>query len=203
MDSPFFGQGLAYADLRQWIIRKCNLLVLDGAVVSQSKKKKKALWWCNKETNPGVALLAGNNESKSLDGDFFFASAAVCTAAIISRETMWRFHTPGALARLLFFAPQMNWTHLDTFNSGDLLPRAGWQRDWPALVSVGRSQAVSVHFVPPFLQGKLEVRLLGCEDLLKAKEKEHQPLLPEESAPTSPGSQGSPGETRPFKSELI
>lgn len=40
MDSPFFGQGLAYADLRQWIIRKCNLLVLDGAVVSQSKKKK-------------------------------------------------------------------------------------------------------------------------------------------------------------------
>lgn len=40
MDSRFFGQALAYADLWQWIIGTCNLLVLDGAVVSQSKKKK-------------------------------------------------------------------------------------------------------------------------------------------------------------------
>lgn len=55
-----------------------------------------------------------------------------------------------------------------------------------------------------FLQGKLEVRLLGCEDLLNAPtEQENQAVLPEEGVPTTPGSQGSPGETRPFKSEVI
>lgn len=54
------------------------------------------------------------------------------------------------------------------------------------------------------LQGKLEVRLLGCEDLLNAPaEQQNQSILPEDGSPTTPGSQGPPGETRLFKNELI
>lgn len=55
-------------------------------------------------------------------------------------------------------------------------------------------------FFLSFLQGKLEVRLLGCEDLLNAPtEQENQSILPEDGSPTTPSSQGPPGETRLFK----
>lgn len=57
-----------------------------------------------------------------------------------------------------------------------------------------------LNFFFSFLQGKLEVRLLGCEDLLNAPtEQENQSIPPEDGSPTSPGSQGPPGETRLFK----
>lgn len=146
-----------HADLWQWITSTCNLLgFLDGSDVSQTPTTtttlsawrggwggvKKTFWWCNKETNPGVALLAANNESESQSCGkktlgVIFCSTAVSTTAEMKKMRMW------------MLSMQLQTAMIRGLSLGDLFMLTNQRFYFKMLCSLGSTVLSEIHYCLP------------------------------------------------------
>lgn len=172
--------GLPYADLWLWIIRTCNLLVLDSFAYKLSlptrckRKLGKKNPFDDVTRRPILELLCWQRIMRA-----GLTSVIVCSAIVNTPAKWWKpGHKYSRQLRLklsfphIYLCQQMRGCNFKCCHTGDLSPDT--RNVFSSLLQQGHIFSRLPDFqmflwldVFLFFSGKLELRLLGCEDLLK------------------------------------